>query len=227
MIDSSEQVGIMKQMRIFAGITDEKLRKLSPMIDIQIVKMQRGDVIFGADERISEILYLKSGHAQGVRQHKSGAVDLVQLFSPGETIALDIVCSTTKECPFQISAASDITGFRVNFDSLLAAPVPAEISQVIMNNCLNMLANESIRRLHKIDVLYRKHIRSRISAYLRQMARMNGQRRFRIHMDREQMSQYLGVNRSALSHELAEMQRDGLISFHKETFEILSPTIIE
>jgi Mn-dependent DtxR family transcriptional regulator len=40
-------------------------------------------------------------------------------------------------------------------------------------------------------------------------------------MDREQFAQYLGVNRSALSHELARMREDGLIEFHKGSFKVL------
>ena len=42
-------------------------------------------------------------------------------------------------------------------------------------------------------------------------------------MSREQLAQYLCVNRSALSNELSKMKREGLIDFHKDQFTLLKP----
>jgi CRP-like cAMP-binding protein len=53
------------------------------------------------------------------------------------------------------------------------------------------------------------------------MAEKQGKDSFDIGMDREQLAQYLGVNRSALSHELSVMRREGLIDFTKSRFKLL------
>lgn len=57
--------------------------------------------------------------------------------------------------------------------------------------------------------------------YLRIMGRKSGSDTFSIHMDREQFAQYLCVNWSALSYELNQMKRDGLIEFKKDEFKLL------
>ena len=49
--------------------------------------------------------------------------------------------------------------------------------------------------------------------------------RFTIPYNREELAKFLCVNRSALSHELSNMQKEGLIKYNKNKFEILSMNI--
>ncbi len=51
---------------------------------------------------------------------------------------------------------------------------------------------------------------------------INGNAHFSIPFDRQQLADYLGVDRSALSNELSKMQKDGLISFKKNEFTLTS-----
>jgi hypothetical protein len=78
-----------------------------------------------------------------------------------------------------------------------------------------------MRKQYKIDVLYKKSLRARVRIFLLHMAEKAGRQSFDIGMDREQLARFLGVNRSALSHELSLMRSDGLIRFSKSKFELL------
>ena len=66
-----------------------------------------------------------------------------------------------------------------------------------------------------------KTIRERVLSYLAEQAMEHESRSFTIPFSREQMASYLSVDRSALSNELSKMQRDGLIRFKKNRFELL------
>ena len=63
-----------------------------------------------------------------------------------------------------------------------------------------------------------KSIRERLLSYLSEQAMINGNTHFTIPFDRQQLADYLGVNRSAMSNELSKMQKDGLIHFKKNDF---------
>ena len=65
-----------------------------------------------------------------------------------------------------------------------------------------------------------KTIRGRLLSYLSQQALEAGSRRFAIPFDRQQLADYLGVDRSALSGELSKMQREGLLQCRKNVFEL-------
>jgi DNA-binding transcriptional ArsR family regulator len=53
------------------------------------------------------------------------------------------------------------------------------------------------------------------------MYERSGGEAFNIAMDRESFSQYLGVNRSALSHELSLMRQEGIIEVRRADFKVL------
>lgn len=68
-----------------------------------------------------------------------------------------------------------------------------------------------------------KTIRARVMSYLNTISLRTGKLKFDIPFDRQQMADYLNVERTALSKELAKMESDGLIRFRKNHFELLAP----
>jgi CRP-like cAMP-binding protein len=96
-----------------------------------------------------------------------------------------------------------------------------ELRGVLIGNIVRILADESLRKQYKIDVLYKKSLRARIRTFLQHMNEKTESLSFDVGMDREQLAQYIGVNRSALSHELSLMRQEGLILFSKSRFELL------
>ncbi len=63
-------------------------------------------------------------------------------------------------------------------------------------------------------------IRGRVLSYLDAASRKKGSSEFEIPFDRQQMADYLNVERTALSKELGKMRRAGLIEFHKSRFRL-------
>ena len=185
------------------------------------VRYEKDDIVAEAESKRSEFMILLSGRVQGVREHEDGSQDFVQLFVPGEVCGLDIVCSATRRCPFRLQALDECNLAFINYDGLFSGNISREEEQKLRNGVTQTLANESLKRLHKIDVLYRRALRERVIVYLRNLCILTGSTSLELNMDREQLAQYLGVNRSALSHELSGMQKDGLIEFHKGSFKVL------
>ncbi len=63
-----------------------------------------------------------------------------------------------------------------------------------------------------------KGLRYRLLSYLSEQSIIHGSTHFMIPFDRQQLADYLGVDRSAMSNELSKMQKDGLISYKKNKF---------
>ena len=79
-----------------------------------------------------------------------------------------------------------------------------------------------MRKYYKIKIISHYKLRQKIIAYLLFEKQKNNSNVFTIPYNREELSKYLCVNRSALSHELSAMQKEGLIKFDKNRFEIIS-----
>lgn len=84
-----------------------------------------------------------------------------------------------------------------------------------------MIAKKNIILNKKVDLMAKKTIREKVLAYLSSQALVNNSKIFNIPYNRNQLAEYLGVDRSALSSELSKMQKDGLISYYRNTFKLL------
>ena len=93
--------------------------------------------------------------------------------------------------------------------------------------CLKLIANLLMISAHKnLHLSGRsfhtspKTIRGRVMAYLNSVSLRNGSKEFDIPFDRQQLADYLNLDRSALSKELGKMQKEGIICNHKNHFVI-------
>ena len=91
----------------------------------------------------------------------------------------------------------------------------------MLRNISNQLSNENIKRQNKVDVLSVNGLRDRVMMYLETQASKKGTSSFTIPFNREELANYLCVNRSALSHELSLMRQEGIIEFRKNRFHLL------
>ena len=83
------------------------------------------------------------------------------------------------------------------------------------------LANEDIRKYRKIEILSSKSVREKIEKYLKIQKIRYKSNEFDIDFNREQLANYLGLNRSVLSHELKKMEKEGLLIVRKNHFILL------
>jgi CRP-like cAMP-binding protein len=206
---------------IFEGVSPDDIEKLKRALKLRVRVMKDGEILVDEGERTDVFWLLASGGLQGARCYSDGGVDLVQLYAPGDAVCLDVVFTRTRKSLLQISCVKFAEVIAVDRDILLGASVRGVVREIITGNILRILADDSMRKQYKIDVLYKKSLRARVRTFLIHMAEKTDSSSFDIGMDREQFARFLGVNRSALSHELSLMRLDGLILFSKSRFELL------
>ncbi len=93
-------------------------------------------------------------------------------------------------------------------------------SEKILGNLLAISAHKNLTLSGRSFHTAPKTIRGRVMAYLNTVAIQKGTTEFVIPFDRQQMADYLNLERTALSKELRKMKVDGLIDFHKNRFHL-------
>jgi CRP-like cAMP-binding protein len=86
---------------------------------------------------------------------------------------------------------------------------------------VKIIADKNRDLMRKVDVMSKRTIREKLLAYLSIQAQVQGSRYFEIPLGRVELAEYLCVDRSALTRELAKMKEDGLIDYDKNCFRIL------
>ena len=203
------------------GILNEIPGKLHPMaargMNIKVKEYAEEEIIFSEEEVIKGIAILHSGTVRGEKFHLEGSVDLMYMYQRGEIFGAEATVSRRRTSPLTYVANEASVVLFADFADILGS----DYSKQLMLALLHILADDNIKKLYKIEALSKRGLRERLMTYLRIMGRKSGSDTFSIHMDREQFAQYLCVNRSALSYELNQMKRDGLIDFKKDEFRLL------
>lgn len=92
----------------------------------------------------------------------------------------------------------------------------------LISNLLMISANKNLHLSGRSFHTSPKTIRGRVMAYLNSVSLKKGSNEFDIPFDRQQLADYLNLDRSALSKELGKMKKDGLIEVRKNYFELMS-----
>ena len=184
---------------------------------IKVKQYAEEEIIFSEEEEIKGLAILHCGTVRGEKFHLEGDVDLMYMYQRGEIFGAEATVSRLRTSPLTYIANEETTVLTADFTDVLAS----DYSMQLMLALLHILADDNIKKLYKIETLSKRGLRERIMTYLRIISKKASSDTFSVHMDREQFAQYLCVNRSALSYELNQMKRDGLIDFKKDEFKIL------
>lgn len=177
---------------------------------------RKGSFIARQGDVIDALLIVESGSVRGEKTYPSGDVHLVSVFDTGAIFALEVAVSRTRTTPYDLIANEDTRILSISMQTLDHSGYQDRLRIALMQ----MLADENIRMSNKIEILAERGLRGRIMAYLNILARKSGTNTVQVKMSREQMAQYLCVNRSALSNELNKMKREGLIDFTRTQFTL-------
>jgi len=91
----------------------------------------------------------------------------------------------------------------------------------LITNMVRMLAGKNLILNQKLDYLTSRTTRERIAKYLIDTANREGKTKIKIPYNRNQLAEYLGVDRSVLSRELSKLKKEGILDFEKNTFQIV------
>lgn len=94
-----------------------------------------------------------------------------------------------------------------------------------MLNLMKISAKKNLGLSGRALNISAKTVRGRVMSYLNSVSIKTGVREFDIPFDRQQMADYLNVERTALSKELGKMKADGLIDYRKNHFSMLKQDI--
>ncbi len=143
---------------------------------------------------------------------------------PGGNFAVSYACLENEPLPFSVMAQEDGAALFVDAAALMScAALPCRIHAVLMRNLVAVCARRNLHLAQRALHTAPKTIQGRLMAYLSDCMRAAQSRSVTVPYNRQQLAQYLGVDRSALSGAISKMQKDGILTCHKNTFALSVP----
>lgn len=209
------------QSILFRDLDKDRAGQIIERLGGKVHHYRKNEMVISEEQYLDEIGVLISGGLYKVQYYMDGTEQMVQKLLPSYMVGLEIAVSLKKTSPYSVysSEPCEIYWFPVKY--LEKEGCLSESERLFLyRKAVQFLANEDIRKYRKIEILSAKSAREKIEKYLKiQMIRYKS-KEFDIDFNREQLASYLGLNRSVLSHELKNMERDGILTVRKNHFVV-------
>ena len=205
--------------KLFSGVSENELNAMLSCLDTKVKDFTKDAVVLHSGETVEFIGLVLSGSVFIAQDDIWGNRNILSKAGAGETFAAAFACATDSKLNVDVIAETPVTIMFVNINRILnVCPSACERHNRIIRNILGELAEKNLRFSEKIEHMGQRTTRSKIMSYLSAEAQRLGTCEFDVPFSRQQLADYLGVERSGLSSELGKMNRDGLIDFHKSHF---------
>ncbi|HJD47751.1 MAG TPA: Crp/Fnr family transcriptional regulator [Candidatus Mediterraneibacter norfolkensis] len=206
---------------VFRGIAEEELPELLEFLDTKEKSFGRDDTVFHLGDRTEQMGLVLSGGVNIFRTDLWGRRSILDHVNPGEVFGETYACLGDMPLMVDVAASeeSDILFLKIGRITRIQ-PESGSPRFRLMQNLFHIMAEKNLNLSRKINHITPKSIRGRIVSYLSYEAVRQKSPSFEIPFNRQQMADYLLVDRSALSAELSRMQKEGLLTFRRNRFRL-------
>ncbi len=197
---------------LFRGVPAEELPALLARASARTCAFQKGELLLRRGDVTRRLGLVLEGSVHIIREDFWGNRSIVGLAGPGEVFAESYALAGE---PLEVSvlAAAPGAALFLEADGLTDARLTA--------NLLHLLARKNLMLTRKMRHMARRTTRDKLLSYLSAQALAAGSSEFDIPMDRQQLADYLAVDRSAMSAALGKLRDEGVLTFRKNHFRLL------
>lgn len=213
---------ILKKSPLFAEIESRDLSPMLGCLGATARHYKKGTCIFSEGEPATHIGFLCDGSAQVERIDYNGNRTIVSNVDPGELFAESFACAGEKHLPISVTATDDCDVILLDCRRITQSCCNAcAFHQQMIYNLLKITAQKSIRLHQRAEIVSHRTTRDKLMAYLTQQAKKKNSQKFTIPFDRQELADYLEVDRSGLSAEISKLRKEGILNCHRSNFELL------
>jgi len=212
-------LAFLSKTMLFQGISPGEIEDMLRCLRARRSRYKKGEYLCRAGDAIQSLGVILSGGANVESDDLWGNRSILEHIDPGQIFAETYACIPGE--PLMVSVAADepteVLWLEVQ-RILQPCSSACAFHTRLGRNLLSVTAQKNLHLSRRIQHTAPKSIRGRILSYLAFLAARQGSSAVTVPFNRQQMADYLNVDRSALSNELSKMQRDGLLEVEKNRF---------
>lgn len=205
---------------LFRGCSEKDIQNMSKHLDFRTDKFKKGDVIFSVGSIVTDIGLILSGSIRIEHTDLWGNKSILGINPAGGVFAESYACIPNEPMMVDAVANEDCEILFISVPKLFTPCPLCENQNKLIQNLVMISAEKNLQLSRRSLHTSPKTIRGRLFSYFSQQVSAQGSNKIIIPFDRQQLADYLNLDRSALSKELGKMRRDGLIEYHKNSFVI-------
>lgn len=213
---------ILKKCPLFLGICEEELLRMLHCLGAVVEKFEKKDTVFAEGTEARQIGVMLSGEAESVSYDYYGNRSIINQISESDLFAEAFACAESKSLPVSIEAVNRSEVMLINCSHILhTCSNNCSFHQQMIYNLMKDLAQKTILFHRRIEVTSKRSTKDKLLAYLEIVSKEKNSRSFDVPFDRQELADYLEVDRSGLSAEISKLRKEGVLKSNKKHFELL------
>ena len=214
---------VLKKCSLFDSISDDYLPAMLTCFGVVIKTYKKDEIIFSEGSPAKYLGIVLCGEAQMIRIDYYGNRSIMANLMPSEIFGESYACAELDTVPVDIIATKNTDIMMIDVHKITRPCTNScEFHKQMIFNLVKVVATKNLIFHQKIEITSKRNTREKLIAYLLSEAKRNGSSDFNVPYDRQELADYLEVERSGLSTEIGKLRREGVLSCEKNHFTLLS-----
>ncbi|HHT54207.1 MAG TPA: Crp/Fnr family transcriptional regulator [Clostridiales bacterium] len=219
---NNKDINIIKKTPLFSGMEEDEIEHMLGCLSAVGRNYRKNETILYPGDPINSIGMVISGRVLILKEDFWGNRNIINEALHGDVFAEGYACTQGVELGISAVAAEDSRVMFMEVRRVITTCSTACAYHVrLVRNLLSVLARKNLLMDEKLTHLTQRTTREKLLSYLSSESKRQVSASFEIPYNRQQLADYLSVDRSAMSSELSRMRDEGIISFEKNRFRLL------
>lgn len=215
-------IPILKNTQLFSGASDEDIEAMLGCLQARLCTYKKGEYVLREGERIERLMMLAEGELHIQRDDYWGNRSIISMVGVGEMFGEAYAAPESGPLLNDVLAVEDSAVIFLDIGKLLTVcPNGCKFHAMAVKNLFFAISEKNRKLVRKLGYMSRRTTREKLIAYLSEEAKRQNSGAFSIPFNRQQLADFLSVDRSAMSNELCRLRDEGLIEFEKNRFRLL------
>ena len=215
-------IPVLKRTKLFSGVGEKDIASLLSCLGARKKEYKKGEYILREGEHISDIFILVEGKIHIQKDDYWGNRSILSVISVGEMFGEGYAAPESGALLNDVVAVEDSSVIFFDIKRILTTCSSAcRFHNMIVQNMFFAISDKNRKLVQKLGHMSGRTTRAKLISYLSEEAKRQVSSTFTVPFNRQQLADYLCVDRSAMSNELCKMRDEGMIKFEKSRFELL------
>ena len=215
-------IPVLRRSWLFSGVTDQEIETMFSCLDAKVHTYKKGDYVFRQGEHIQQIAVLVAGELHVQQDDYWGNRSILHTVEVGELFGEGYLAPESGSILTDVIAAQDSTVIFFHVQRIITTCSNAcRFHSAVIQNLFFSISQKNRQLTQKLSHMSRRTTREKLISYLSQESKRHGSGSFTIPFNRQQLADFLSVDRSAMSNELSKMRDEGLLEFEKNRFQLM------